>query len=138
MVLVEQRTQLELWVQAMDLRAQIVQQAYRHAAPDQCPRKRQPDEPESSGNQDLLGHPMILTFLVSIAPVSIRLEFRSPAAKRHPFNTMRYRSRVRRALWLQSKSLTCWAPSLRFMARPWSSARIDGRHRERSSASAAS
>ncbi len=57
----------------VDLRAQIVQEAYRHAASDQRARERQPDEPEPPGNQDLFAHLPILTCLLSIAPVSIRL-----------------------------------------------------------------
>ena len=65
-VLLKQRTQLGLRIDAMDLRVQIVHQAHFHAAPDQCPGEGQPDEPEPPGNQDLLGHPLILTCLLSI------------------------------------------------------------------------
>jgi hypothetical protein len=67
-VLLEQRTQLGLRIHPMDLRAQVVHQAHRHPALDQCPGERQPDEAEPSGNQDRFGHPLILTCLVSIAP----------------------------------------------------------------------
>ena len=40
-VFLEQSAQLGLRIHPMDLRAQIVQQAHRHAALDQCPGKRQ-------------------------------------------------------------------------------------------------
>jgi len=69
----KQGTQFGYLIRTMDLRAQIVHQPHLYAALDECPGKRQADEPEPPCNQDLLGHSLILTCLVSMARVSIRL-----------------------------------------------------------------
>jgi hypothetical protein len=44
-VFVEQSAQFRELVHPMDLRAEIVHQAHLHAALDECPGKRQTDEP---------------------------------------------------------------------------------------------